>query len=383
MKLPKIFEGIGGDALTGVAMAAAVGANPLLGLLATPYLADRRKGMEIGRKGREIENEMGQRKLDMLDALPGIFSAQQSTGVMAPGAQEAEAMRVAGTLPALAPYLLENKGSRDSIQEQIAQIEAALGRKLTPEEIQMKFGLVARPKVLTEQEQRVLDMNERLTATQLRMAEFEESQALEGATRQKEAARDGVTAMSGVLFEVDDALDVLSGDPLLAPGIPFSEEIGKGVSIWNRMSALAGSDNPKSRKAVDAQQALVKNSDRFVSEYLNFREANGLGAPSVSYMNVVKNFAPNTSLGEPTLRGIVAATASDMLRAADRLPEGYGLSAGDRSRLSGIVSRYRANKKEFSDPDEVEALMDTGVLRPGDSIVFQGEVWDLTQEDFQ
>lgn len=388
-----LFDGPLGHLLMGGLTAAAVG-NPI-GMVAAPMIMLQRQMSEQAKDKSERTARWDDAKWDAYQSIPRIF-ANQSAGAN-PITGEPVAMEEGLTNPydnrgemaqlgTMFPNLIPPQSSRQTMAERTQEAIAILkanGVEPTPEMIQQLVGAAGAP--VDPAVARTNAINEEIAKTRLAMLQTEQQETESEIVRRSEAARDSVGTMSNVLFEVSDAMDVLDSSPLLAPGVPFSQEIGQAVSVWDRLASATGiDDDGQRRKALDAQQKLIKNSDRFVSEYLNFREANGMGSPTVSYMNLVKNFSPNTAIGAPTIRGIVAATAADMLKAADRLPQGYGLDPQVRSQLEREVAKYRSSAKSFSmdDADTIKALLDTGAIRPGDVIMINGEPVEATPEDF-
>lgn len=373
MKLPKIFQGVGGDALTGIAAAAAVGANPLLGLLATPYLKTRREGVEADTKGRMIENEMGQLKLDTLAGIPSILQ-NQNAGVnpvtgepvameegLTPYDTTGQRLQAAAMFPGMSSALFpQQEGGRLNQRQLIETFRQHMGRDPNEEELKSLLGMGGvemSPKdriALLETQVRLEMLMRDLKKDQETdvIAETAELQNLENMTYDLDLMQTSLGVLEGGLFEPGGGI-VKDAAEMFAP-----------VAQWALKMAGEEATADQIQGQRDALNSFRKASSRFMGNTLEQMNNEGITVTR-GLQSLVESMNANENMTPGSIRIITQMAAKEIMKA--RMFS--RMSPEDQRFIQKTASGYDG---QFGSIEEAQVAINQGLIKPGDVFYIKG-----------
>lgn len=375
MGLGKLLQGVGGDVTTGLALGAFMG-NPLLGLLAAPYLNQKRRtgdanreGIKADTAGQELENERMRERATTVENLPGLLSALNSTGVMAPGAKNAQSAQIAANVPSLAPHLLGNKDSRaNQSQQMLGMAEQYLGRRLNEDEAKQFFGLNSNGNPM---------LDAQMMEMQLRLAKLmrEETAAADALKTEDEISLTTREDLTHNLEMMETSMDALQGS-LLAPGGGFIKDIAEmfmPAAEWAAKAVGRGETAEAIQQQREAAALLGKSSARFIGNSLQLMNQRGINVTR-GLQSLVENMSANPDMPIGSIRVINQMAAQELLR--NNAQSTLKLASDEVQFLTKLASGFDG---QFGTIEEAQVAINQGLIKEGDTFHVKGVAHTATR----
>lgn len=364
----------------GVLGAAAMGANPLLGLLAAPALRSRREKQDLARERFRLENEAARKALkdkqrqreavQRLQTMLGDFSMVQGPGSTL-NLESVSGPSTPVSVPgrkAMVPMLSTGEGRQEALgllaDAAPDQFGGILGRQLFPQEqsralprdveaaIAADPQFLSRPGVAEALRERALnpqgDIQTQLDATRALIQRLEleaKSQELEAADEEQRRNKARVrTSISGDLKRAREAIDLQQdlAQTALSSGLPFADFMSVLQAGGSAIAERFGFDAERARELVAKRDRLRKLfSSNVIQSIPTLGELGGL---TNDKLELIRASSPSLE-NQPEANALLFA---DQLGFALQGAEIAGIDIPNRGEIEAFMEDIRTNT--FSRP---------------------------------
>ncbi len=370
--LGRIKKAINSPTGQGVLGAAAIGFNPLLGVLAAPAIAN-------GRERRQLENDERRARMDLLSEQVGEIQARsaardrstEALGVLAEqlGGGDPDRQALFSVLGNIAPNQLAQSVLGQALPQStkapssIAELDA-LGLPRTPENLRIIAEAKAAGGGINPQlEQLMQAVQLQLLQRQLADADTAANAKAQAEADAKQAELDAINDQVAAIGRANESLNSLDGK-FTAPGSQFNPAkravSGFSGALLNLVSPGSGDD--LQQQAADSG-AFFKDSQILLGDMIAQQEAQTGRGVTRAQQQVLADGTLNENMQPETLRKVSVVQLEKLRRDLERV-------GGDTSQIDqltkSIQGKIGGKVFEFKDKAELEQAIRSRTIIGGD-----------------